>query len=217
MSLLRQWRDRVFWSAHSVTWDSGAADGARIERQMDVAAWLEALGVAEGGEVLDLGCATGDLTVALAGAGFAVVGVDVSRGMLRRAERKTRGLSRRPTFQPVDLNEPLPFETGTFDCALCANVLQCVEHPARLLHETRRVLVRGGFLAVIGKLPGSRPSSPPAAATAARLFAPLKTWASRWARPLDEAALLEIARGAGFVDVRARSAGGRVELSGRAP
>jgi SAM-dependent methyltransferase len=145
----------------------------RIRRAAGTVAWLTALGVPHGGAVLDMGCATGDLSLALSRAGFEVLGVDVSRGMLRRAGRKARGLS--------------------------------------------RALVHGGWLAVVGKVPGARPSSPPAGAVGARLFLPIKALASLWARRLPEDALHDLAESAGFLGVTTRSAGGRVELSGRAP
>jgi SAM-dependent methyltransferase len=217
MSLVKRWRDRVFWGAHSVTWDSGAPDEVRSHRALDVVGWVRALGVPDGGAVLDLGCATGELSVALSRAGFEVVGVDVSRAMLRRARRKAQGLDRAPVFRLADLNQQLPVRGESFDCVLCANALQCVEEPALLLREARRVLVRGGRLALVGKVPGAGPSSPPSAAVGARLFAPIKAWASRWARHLPEAALRELAERAGFLDVTARSTGDKLEVSGRAP
>jgi SAM-dependent methyltransferase len=217
MSAGRRWRDRVFWNAHSVTWDSGAREAVRAGRALGVVTWLTALGVPEGGRVLDLGCATGELSVALSMAGFEVVGLDVSPAMLRRARRKTRGLSRPPMFQPGDLNEPLLFRAGAFDCVLCANALQCVKRPAALLHEARRALRRGGRLALVAKVPGARASSPPPTAVGARLFAPVKAWASRWASHLPEPVLRGLVVGAGFVDVTTRSTEDGVEISGRVP
>lgn len=217
MSLGWRGRDRVFWNAHSATWDCGAADEVRTRRALDVVAWLAALRVPNGGAVLDLGCATGELSAALARAGFEVVGVDLSQGMLRRARRKGQGLSRSPRFQRADLNAPLPFRNESFECVLCAHVVQCVEQPALLLQEARRVLVHGRWLALVGKVPGTPPSLPPPPAVGARLFAPVKRWASRWARHLPEAALVELLEKAGFLDVTSRSADGIVEVSGRAP
>jgi ubiquinone/menaquinone biosynthesis C-methylase UbiE len=217
MSLGGGWRGRAFWDVHSLTWDSGVPSEVRTRRAAGTVAWLTALGVPPGGAVLDMGCATGDQSLALGRAGFEVVGVDVSRGMLRRAASKARGLSHGPSFQRVDLNHPLPFRSGAFDCVLCTNVLQCVEQPDWLLREARRVLVQGGWLAVVGKVPGARPSSPPAGAVGARLFAPLKALASRWARPLSEDALRDLVESAGFLGVTTRAADGRVALSGRAP
>jgi SAM-dependent methyltransferase len=46
-----------------------------------------------GGPVLELGCGTGRIALALAGQGFAVVGVDVAPAMLARARAKSSGLS----------------------------------------------------------------------------------------------------------------------------
>ncbi len=217
MSRARRWCERVFWDAHSITWDSGAPPQIRTQRALDVVAWLTTLGVPNHGALLDLGCATGELSVALAAAGFEVVGVDLSPLMLRRAQRKARRLNPTPAFRQADLNEPLPFPDESFDCVLCANTLQCLERPAALLREARRVLVRGGRLALLAKLPGARQSSPSSTVLGAQLFAPLKACASRWARHLPQDVLRTLAENAGFVNVKARSTADRVLLSGRAP
>jgi SAM-dependent methyltransferase len=60
-----------------------------------------------GGPVLDVGCGTGRIAVALAEAGVEVVGLDLSAPMLRIAERKRAGLpadvARRLTFVRADM------------------------------------------------------------------------------------------------------------------
>ena len=62
-----------------------------------------------GGPVLDLGCGTGRVAIALAEQGFDVVGLDLSAPMLRLAERKRASLSaevaHRVTFVEGDLGD----------------------------------------------------------------------------------------------------------------
>lgn len=58
---------------------------------------------------MDLGCGTGNHSVALAAVGLAVVGADLSPGMLDHARDKvtTRGVP--VLLVRVDLQRPLPF------------------------------------------------------------------------------------------------------------
>lgn len=65
--------------------------------------------------------------------------------------------------------------------------------------------------------PSDAPSAPPAPAAAARMFAPIKFWASRRVRHVPADALLDLVRGAGFKDVKAaQAATGVLEVSARA-
>jgi SAM-dependent methyltransferase len=62
-----------------------------------------------GSPVLDLGCGTGRIGIALAEQGFDVVGLDISAPMLQIAERKRAGLpaedARRLTFVQADMTD----------------------------------------------------------------------------------------------------------------
>ena len=67
--------------------------------------------------ILDVGCGTGDLAVALAGVGFQVTGIDYDREML--AEAKKKGESS-VTFLQMDMNSlAAAFNPATFDAVLC--------------------------------------------------------------------------------------------------
>jgi len=84
----------------------------------------------DGRPVLDVGCGTGNYTIALAETGLMMTGADVSREMIRQAERK----SDRVKWVQADA-EALPFPDGTFDGAtmvLCA-------HPGRGRGDPRRM------------------------------------------------------------------------------
>ena len=63
--------------------------------------------VASQGPVLELGCGTGRVSLAMAGKGIDVVGVDISPRMVEgaRAKAKAAGLSRRCRFQTGDMRD----------------------------------------------------------------------------------------------------------------
>jgi SAM-dependent methyltransferase len=95
--------------------------------------------------VLDYGCGYGRLTAELAGLGYGrVLGVDVSRTLIRRGLRERPGL---PLAHHADL--PLPYPEGHFDAALLFAVLTCVPDDAAqraILAELSRLMRPGGVL-----------------------------------------------------------------------
>jgi ubiquinone/menaquinone biosynthesis C-methylase UbiE len=56
----------------------------------------------------------------------------------------------------VEPDEPLPFDDGSFDLVLCAEILEHVRDVQLLLSEARRVLRPGGTLAVTTPANGRR-------------------------------------------------------------
>lgn len=133
-------------------------------------AGLDLLSEPPSGPVLDLGCAVGRTSFALAEAtGDPVLGIDISAGMLRLAHRVLRdgtvtyprrriGIAYdRRTFA-VDLPGAgnvdfwacdalaLPFAPHTFGLIAAFNVLDCVASPRELLASASRLLRPGGHL-----------------------------------------------------------------------
>lgn len=96
-----------------------------------------------GQRVLDVGCAGGYLAEVLAARGYAVTGVD----------RPGVNVSDGVAFVPADLDAGLPPLDGGFDIILCADVLEHLHSPLRILSECRRRLAPGGVL--IASLPNS--------------------------------------------------------------
>jgi SAM-dependent methyltransferase len=106
--------------------------------------FVEAIG--RGKRVLDLGCRSGALTQHFLD-GNSVVGLDVDAAALEKAA--TLGI------EPVqaDVEQPLPFEDGSFDAVVAGELLEHLQFPDALVSEIQRVLRPGGVVA--GSVPNA--------------------------------------------------------------
>lgn len=117
------------------------------ERAVDLA------GITRGHTVLDVGCGTGNLTMAAklrAGTDGEVYGIDAAPGMIREAERKAGEKQLDVSFQ-VALIEDIPFPNGKFDVVVSSLMLHHLPRDLKRqgIAEISRVLKPGGrFLAV---------------------------------------------------------------------
>jgi len=102
-----------------------------------------------GEKAIDLGCGTGAYTMWLRDTGLHATGVDISRGMLEVARRKS---SNDVLFVEANLTQ-LPFPDESFDLAISNVVLEFVPEPRGVVQEAYRILKPGGRLVVgfIGK------------------------------------------------------------------
>ena len=90
--------------------------------------------------ILDAGCGTGANLAAMLMAGTRPVGLDLSRGMLRVARRR----SRRIPLAQADLNRGLPVRPRSFDAQLCALVSEHLTRLPTLFRDAFAVLRHGG-------------------------------------------------------------------------
>jgi ubiquinone/menaquinone biosynthesis C-methylase UbiE len=104
---------------------------------------LALAGDVAGRRILDAGCGSGPLSVALRDGGADVTGVDASAGMLALARRR---LGDDVALHMVDLRDRLPFADGAFDDVVASLVLHYLEDWGPTLAELRRVLTPGGRL-----------------------------------------------------------------------
>lgn len=102
--------------------------------------------IGRGKRVLDLGCRSGALTRHFL-EGNEVVGLDVDRAALAKAE----AFGIEPVY--ADVEDPLPFENGSFDAVVAGELLEHLRFPDALLAEIRRVLRPGGV--IVGSVPNA--------------------------------------------------------------
>jgi SAM-dependent methyltransferase len=80
-----------------------------------------------------------------------VIGLDLSRRMLREAVRRTAQFADRLTYIWQDAQR-LPFDDGTFDAVTCLEALEFTPNPQDVLAELVRVLRPGGVLLVTNRV-----------------------------------------------------------------
>lgn len=110
----------------------------------------ELLVAVDGAErVLDAGCGSGRLTVALAARGAAVTGFDKSASALADARARAEAADVRLTLVEADMNGALPFADGAFDAVTSRLALMVADDPAATLRELARTLAPGGRVATV--------------------------------------------------------------------
>ena len=104
--------------------------------------------------VLDVGCGAGGLGRALKRRGPChVVGIEAHPA----AAAAARTVLDQVLEADIETLDPLPFAPGTFDCIVCADVLEHLREPARLLARLRPLLAPHGVL--VASLPNVRHAS----------------------------------------------------------
>jgi len=158
-----------------------------------------------GARVLDIGCGTGNVSLACAARGARVTGIDINAGMLEVARAKPAPALGSVEFMQAGAAEIEDnFEAATFD-----SVVSCLafsemsaDERAYALRSARRVLVPDGRLVIADEaVPRSRPRR--LAKRLRRLPSVVVTWAltQTTTRALPDPAGL--VRGAGFEHVKA--------------
>ncbi len=137
----------VDWDAEAASFDDepdhGLRDpGVRRAWAARLASWLPV----RPGDVLDLGCGTGSLSLLAAERGHRVTGVDRSPAMIGLARAKLAG--RHAVFLAGDAAAP-PVGERRFDAVLVRHVLWTLPDPARALRHWRGLLRPGGRLVLV--------------------------------------------------------------------
>jgi demethylmenaquinone methyltransferase/2-methoxy-6-polyprenyl-1,4-benzoquinol methylase len=182
---------------------------------------------ADGGQVLDVATGTGLVAELLLRDGHVVTGVDQSAEMLAAARTRFDG-----RVELIEASaEALPFPDASFDHLTFTYLLRYVDEPGAVLRELARVVRPGGTVAML-EFAQPRRLARPFWELYVRVGLPLAGHAispgwhevGRFLGPsirgfwkqLPERALLELWRGAGITDVRARrlSLGGGIVVWG---
>lgn len=105
--------------------------------------------------LLEVGVGTG-LTLASYPPRTRLVGIDLSADMLQRARKRAAAMPERDISLLAMNAERMEFADNSFDCVTVPYVLSVTPHPARLVHEIRRVCKRNGSILVLNHFSGSR-------------------------------------------------------------
>ena len=166
----------------------------------------EIVAAAAGAErVLDAGCGSGRLTVAVALGGAAVTGIDTNAAQLEVAAQRAAEAGVALTPLEADFNEALPFADATFDAVVSRLSVMAATDPVATLRELARVLEPGGRLVTV--LWASPAENPWFAAPREAIGVALGAERAAFARAFGKLGDLEEAtaahRAAGLVDVDA--------------
>jgi SAM-dependent methyltransferase len=136
---------RALFDAKAACWPAKYAAGGRLAGRLPQMARAVGELAPPGGELVDLGCGSGELARHLAASGYRVTGCDIAPTMLRQAamadvRRAVRWVQLEPRWQA------LPFAEGSLDAVVSASVLEYVPDPGAVLAECARVLRPGGVL-----------------------------------------------------------------------
>jgi ubiquinone/menaquinone biosynthesis C-methylase UbiE len=135
-------------------WDHTASTWAEIDEYLGKVTepvsteLLRSGGVSGGKAVLDVGCGTGDLTVAAARAvgNGRVFALDISQAMLRLAQSKAQGVSN-IEFLVEDIQSVTNLD-GAIDVAICRFSLPLFDDPREALKRIAQSVKVGGRIAV---------------------------------------------------------------------
>jgi SAM-dependent methyltransferase len=107
---------------------------------------LKQLKPKRGEMICNLGCGLGNNDIVLALKKTRVFGVDIHKEFLPYAKANAQRLHFDVSYSFADLEQGLPFKTGTFDKAISFCVLEHLEKPELMVREVRRILRKRGAL-----------------------------------------------------------------------
>ena len=144
-------RDDVvgYWNAEAARFDDAPDHGLRDPAVR--AAWRGLLREhlpEPPGDVLDLGCGTGSLTLLVAELGHRVAGVDIAPAMVAAARAKLTAAGATATVELGDAADP-PGRTGSYEIVVARHVLWALPDPAAVLARWVRLLRPGGRLILV--------------------------------------------------------------------
>lgn len=134
----------------TIDWDQiyKNGDDGRVMNQLLLSQIL-AQGVSGEGEVLDIGCGTGDLAVKLARRGYDVTGIDRSKVAIERAQERSEAAktSEKTHFGVLNLEDPgeaAELDDSKYQIIFCKDTLAYVDNKANLLSWVKDHLAEGG-------------------------------------------------------------------------
>ncbi|MGZ4649047.1 MAG: class I SAM-dependent methyltransferase [Kineosporiaceae bacterium] len=129
-------------------WAPGARDWADYNEPTCIPfyqAVLDATGVGEGTNLLDVGCGGGFALLLAALRGATVSGLDATPPLLDITRERVPGAS----LTVADLEDPLPYDAGTFDVVTAFNAIQYADDPVAAIKNMSQVTRPGGLISLV--------------------------------------------------------------------
>jgi 2-polyprenyl-3-methyl-5-hydroxy-6-metoxy-1,4-benzoquinol methylase len=138
-----------YWTAAAATFDTAPDHGltdtvVRAAWSARLRGWIPDRGV----DVLDMGCGTGSLSLLLAEQGHQVTGIDLSPGMVARAERKLAAAGYQVPVLLGDATTP-PVGDRRFSVVVARHLLWTLPDPLAALRRWIGLLRPGGHLVLV--------------------------------------------------------------------
>lgn len=140
-------------SKQKATWEAG--DFGQVARTIEnvAAEFMARQTYANGAQVLDLACGTGNLAVIAARRGAKVRGIDIAENLIAQARTRAAVEGLRIDYQQGDA-EALPYADSSFDLVVSMFGVMFTPRPAVAAAEMRRVTRPGGRIAMANWTPG---------------------------------------------------------------
>jgi ubiquinone/menaquinone biosynthesis C-methylase UbiE len=142
----------AYFQSQSSYWrDIYASRGVNAEiyrnRHARVLNWIEALDLAPGSTVLEVGCGAGFMSIALAERGFQVSAIDPVDSMVEQAREHVKqfGVNHRVFLNTGDAYS-LNFEDDSFNLVIALGVIPWLQKPELAISEMARVTRTGGYI-----------------------------------------------------------------------
>lgn len=135
------------WDRNAELWTAEVRSGRDLYRELyALPAFLHFMPRLSGKRVIDLGCGEGSNTRRFAKLGGLMKGVDLSAGMIERAQRHEEREPLGITYEVGSFSDLAPFDDQEFDCALSTMALMDGPDLPAALRAASRVLKLGGAL-----------------------------------------------------------------------
>ena len=146
---------KLYWDANSFFWDDYLHKTGMQDEFELLSEYLAKNINKPGAKVLDIGCATGSLSIILAEKGFNVTGIDFSPCMINNAknkiiEKKNLVIS----LINADVNEQIPFKENVFDIILCRHSFNSIVDKKKFIESIRMITSSNGLVFISGKHSG---------------------------------------------------------------